>query len=113
MSRPGTIARLWQGRTRPEVADDYEAYLLREGVAKFRDRPGNLGVQMMRRALDDGTVEFSVISYWESLEAIQGYAGRDTAKTSHLARDAEYLVELPDTVKTFELKMHDWTFETR
>lgn len=27
-----TIARIWRGRTRPESADDYEAYLKIEGI---------------------------------------------------------------------------------
>lgn len=36
MPGQSTIARIWRGRTRREVADQYEAYLLAEGIPAAR-----------------------------------------------------------------------------
>ena len=62
------VAREWKGRVAPARADEYYRYLL-GGVAKLRSVPGSLGVQVMRRD-EAGAVGYTVISYWESREAI-------------------------------------------
>jgi hypothetical protein len=43
------IGRIWEGRTRAALADEYAAYLYEHGVKKLRATPGNLGVQVFRR----------------------------------------------------------------
>lgn len=101
------VARLWRGRTTESMADEYERYLYDEGVKKLRATKGNLGVQVFRRA-SDGVVEFTTISYWPSRDAIRAYAGADIAKTHHLPKDAEYLLELPPTVQHFDVAINEW-----
>ncbi len=96
------VARIWQGRTRQAVADEYAAYLYEEGVKKLRSTPGNLGVQVLRR-VHDGIAEFMTLSYWGSRDEIRAYAGADIEKAHHLAKDPEYLLELPPTVLHFEV----------
>src|SRR4051812_34638368 len=92
------IGRIWTGRTRREVADEYLDYLHREGVETIERKPGNLGVQLFRR-LDGDAAEFTTISYWPSMEAMRamrdGDDEGDLLRVAHLARDAEYLLELP------------------
>jgi heme-degrading monooxygenase HmoA len=109
-ARPGSevIARAWHGKTLREKADEYEKYLT-DAVTKFPSIPGNLGYQVMR--LDGGPdgdayVEFQVISYWESLEAIKAYAGADVRRTRSLPRDPEYLVKLEPFVRNYELRVN-------
>lgn len=95
-------ARIWHGRTKDEKADEYYAYLMEAGIKKIQSIKGNLGVQVLRGS-HDGITEFTVISYWESLEVIHNYAGEDITKTHNLPRDPEFLLELEPTVKTFEV----------
>lgn len=38
------VARVWQGRTRAAIADEYMAYMYEHGIRKIRATPGNLGV---------------------------------------------------------------------
>jgi heme-degrading monooxygenase HmoA len=111
VARPAStvIARAWHGTTRREKADEYERYLT-GAVTKFRSIPGNLGYEVMR--VDDGPsgpdlVEFQVISYWESLDAIKAYAGDDVRRTRSLPRDPEFLVDLEPWVRNYRLKVHD------
>ena len=54
--------------------------------------------------LDEGdTVEFTVISYWPSIDAIKRYAGESYQKPHHLPKDPEYLIELPQVVRHYDV----------
>ena len=99
------VAREWKGRVAPARAEEYYRYLS-EGVTKIRSVPGNLGVQVMRRD-EGGAVEYTVISYWESRNAIEAYAGRDIEKPHHLPRDREFLLELPTRVLHYDVTYAD------
>jgi len=96
------IARIWHGRTRSSKADEYYEYLNEAGVKKIQTTEGNLGVQVLRRTTR-GVTEFTVISYWESIEAIQRFAGKNYEKTHNLPKDHLYLLELEPRVKHFEV----------
>ena len=96
------VARIWQGRVPSEKADEYLAYLMEAGIKKIQTTPGNLGVQVMRR-VDGSATEFVTISYWPSRETIKAYAGDDIEKPHHLAKDPEYLLEMPERVLHYDV----------
>lgn len=95
MPARSTIARVWRGRTRPELADKYEAYLRAEGIPPLRKTA--LGVQLFR---EDGGTEtwFTTISYWPDIASMKAFTKGDPTKVHHLAKDAEYLIELPERI---------------
>ena len=95
-----TIARIWRGRTRREVADEYERYNYEIGITPLIEKA--LGVQTFREDREDES-EFMTISYWESVEAMARFTGGDPTKIHHLPRDAEFLVELPRSVQVVAL----------
>lgn len=101
------VARIWHGRTRTSKADEYYEYLKEAGIKKIRAIAGNLGVQVLRRT-DKDVTEFTVISYWESMDAIRKYAGADVEKTHNLPKDPEYLLELEPTVKHYNVVLDEW-----
>jgi len=70
------IARTWRGAVRHEDRDTYAAYMQDTGVAGYAATPGNRGVWMLRRDLDDVT-EFVMFTLWDSMEAVRGFAGDD------------------------------------
>lgn len=96
-----TIARIWRGRTRPERADAYEAYLYETGIKPLIEKA--LGVQSFREDRADET-EFVTVSYWESVEAMSRFAGDDPTRIHHLERDAEFLIALPEGVQILEIR---------
>ena len=96
------IARIWRGRTLPEKAEAYAAYLLEVGVKPLAQKA--LGAQMFREDRASET-EFVTISYWESVEAMSRFAGPDPRKIYHLERDAEFLIELPEAVQVLEIAL--------
>ncbi len=95
------IARVWHGRVKTARADEYARYI-EEAIKKFRTLPGNRGYQLMREPAGAET-HFSVISYWDSRDAIHGYAGADISKVRPLPRDPEFLIDAERYVRNYDL----------
>ncbi|MEH2502318.1 hypothetical protein V1290_001129 [Bradyrhizobium sp. AZCC 1578] len=91
-----TIARIWRGRTRPEIADSYEAYIKAEGIPPLEKTA--LGVQLFR---EDRKHEswFTTISYWPDFESMTAFTKGKPTKVHHLDRDPEFLIELPEFIQ--------------
>lgn len=66
---------------------------------------------MLREDRGDET-EFVTISYWESIEAMSRFPGPDPRRIHHLERDAEFLIELPQTVQVLKITASKGTFGT-
>jgi len=101
------VARIWHGRTPADKTDEYRQYLFDVGVKKIASLPGNRGVQMMvSKSADQG--EFMIVSYWDSIEAIKGYAGEDYTRVHDLPRDKEFLIDQEKLVRHFSLDVNLW-----
>jgi heme-degrading monooxygenase HmoA len=72
------IARHWRGWTTPANADAYEALLKTKVLPGFCEIDGYCGGYVLRNDSHDET-EFVVINFFESLEAVQRFAGPDYA----------------------------------
>ena len=96
------IARMWEGRTSVAKADAYERYIEENGVPGLKSAAGNLGVQILRRN-NPTAVEFIVISYWESRDAIKKVVGEDIERAYSLPRDPEFLLEPVTTVRHYQV----------
>ncbi|MCQ8876183.1 hypothetical protein NP945_30530 [Mesorhizobium sp. LMG17149] len=90
-----TIARIWRGRTRRDVADAYEPYLRAEGIPPLEKTA--LGVQLLR-ADRDAETWFTTISYRADMQAMTAFTKGEPTKVHHLDRDAEFLIELPERI---------------
>jgi heme-degrading monooxygenase HmoA len=96
------IARTWRGWTAVADADDYVDYLLATGIRGYRDTPGNRGAWILRR--DDGDrTEFVTLSFWESRDAVRGFAGDDIDRAVFYPEDDRFLVERELRVHHYEL----------
>jgi heme-degrading monooxygenase HmoA len=96
------IARMWRGWTRREDADEYGAYIEETGMDEYRRTPGNQGAWLLRR--DDGDrTEFVTLSFWDSLDAIRGFAGDDVERAVYYPEDERFLVEHEDTVTHWQV----------
>ena len=65
------VARTWFGRTRKEFADEYLRYNYGNGVLEVEKKRGCLGMQQLRRKMNGDVAEFTTISYWSSMEAME------------------------------------------
>jgi hypothetical protein len=104
------IGRIWTGRTRAELGDEYLRYNLEAGLREIERKRGCLGVQQFRAVRGD-IAEIRTITYWASVEemgaAMQPESG-ELLRPAHLERDREYLLELPERVELTELHVNDW-----
>lgn len=101
------IARVWHGRTSAAKAEEYRKYLFEAGVQAIAKLPGNRGVQMLV-GIGSEVGEFTVVSFWDSIEAIKGYAGEDYTKVHDLPRDAEFLIDHEPLVRHYHLDVNFW-----
>jgi heme-degrading monooxygenase HmoA len=96
------VARIWRGVVRTEDADTYAEYIRDTGFNEYAETPGNRGAHMLRRD-EDGRTEFITLSFWDSREAIQAFAGEDIEKAVLYPEDERYLIEREDTVKHYDV----------
>ncbi len=72
------IARLWNGWTTPERADDYEQLLRTEVFPGIEARrvDGLVRMELLRRTAGS-EIEFTTILWFESVDAVRSFAGED------------------------------------
>jgi len=73
------IARMWQGWTSTETADDYQRHYESEVADHLRAVPGFQGARLLRSA-DGAEVKFTSITFFTSMDAVRGFAGDDFDK---------------------------------
>lgn len=96
------IVRVWRSRAAASRAHLYPRHLTDVVLPKLRVLPGFLGAYLMQRA-DDDEVEFVVQTLWDSMQAIERFAGSepDVAVIEPEAR--EVLVAFETTVNHYEV----------
>jgi heme-degrading monooxygenase HmoA len=95
------IARIWRGTTAADRAQEYLQYIRDTGVSDYTATPGNHGVQILMRT-HDGRTDFTILSYWESMEAIKAFAGDQPEVSRYYPEDDEYLID-----KQLNVEHHD------
>ena len=73
------IKRIWHGWTASEMADTYERLLRTEIFSEIAAKKvvGYRGIELLRRSLPNGEVEFVTIMTFDDLDAVRGFAGAD------------------------------------
>lgn len=73
------ICRYWRGWATKEQAADYQRILVGAVIPAIEARriDGFLRIEMMRRDLPDGDVEFATLMWFESIDAVRNFAGED------------------------------------
>jgi heme-degrading monooxygenase HmoA len=76
------IVRTWSARADGLGAESYSRYFAGTLLPELRTLPGFAGAYLLRRDLDeDGLVELTTHTLWESLDAIRGFAGEDISRS--------------------------------
>jgi heme-degrading monooxygenase HmoA len=99
------IARMWRGLALPEKAEDYVKHLETSVLPELRQIDGFQGVEFLRKESPD-IVEFIVLTFWESMEAIRKFAG-ENAEVAVVAPAAQAMFREYDLrVKHFEVVLN-------
>jgi heme-degrading monooxygenase HmoA len=70
------IARLWSAQTTPALSDSYLSHFEQAVQPRLRELDGFLGATVCARR-EQHAVEILVTTFWESLAAIDAFAGPD------------------------------------
>ena len=96
------IARSWDGLTAARLEDAYGDYVRGTGFRDLTGTKGNRGVYLLRRREGEKT-RFRVMSLWDSMEGIRGFAGKDPERARYYPEDERFLEDLTPTVEHFEV----------
>jgi heme-degrading monooxygenase HmoA len=96
------IGRIWRGVVREKDKDTYYTYLQETGLKEYASVPGNKGVFVLRQ-VKRGTAEFTLLTLWESWDAIKAFAGPDYEKAVYYPEDEKFLLKLEPRVTHYEV----------
>ena len=96
------IVRIWHGRTKRSMADEYAEFLETRAIPDYRSVAGIIDVQVLRRNANDVT-HFLTVTRWESEEAIRSFAGADILKAKYYPEDRGCLLEFEPEVQHYEV----------
>ena len=100
------VARIWHGRTPLEKSDEYYEFLRQRAVPDYKSVPGNRGVYLLREHREDAA-HFLTLTFWDSLEAIRGFAGDDLTRAKYYPEDKGFLLEFEERVRHYEVHAGD------
>jgi heme-degrading monooxygenase HmoA len=96
------LARIWHGTTTLTQADDYLAFLKQRAIPDYQSTAGNRGVYILRR-IEGEQAHFLTLTFWESREAIQMFAGGEIEKAKYYPEDKDFLLQFEPTVAHYEV----------
>jgi heme-degrading monooxygenase HmoA len=96
------IVRIWRGAVQAGDADAYVRYVQETGIDGYKRTPGNRGAWVMW-APDGDRAEIVTLSFWESWEAIKGFAGEDIGRAVFYPEDDRFLVDRDLTVRHYQV----------
>jgi heme-degrading monooxygenase HmoA len=100
------IARVWTAQAAVSESRVYATHFQKQVVPTLRRVAGYRGAKLLAREID-GDVELVVVTTWESLPAIQGFAGGDLT-AAVIAPEAQMLLTRFDTrVRHYEVMLDD------
>lgn len=96
------IARTWHGIVPQCKKENYLEYLKKTGLSDYRKSEGNLGIQVLRKDVEQVT-HFFLITFWDSVKSIKKFAGEEYTRARYYPDDEAYLLELEPFVDHFEV----------
>ena len=96
------IARVWSARTTPALSDAYVHHFEQAVQPQLSMVEGFLGATVATRTLS-GSTEILVTTYWETLAAIDAFAGADRESAVVGAEAAALLTDYDHRVRHFVL----------
>jgi len=96
------IARIWHGVTPASKADEYLDFLRKRAVPDYQSIKGNQGVYLLRRVEGDVS-HFLTLTFWESVEAVQRFAGSNIEQARYYPEDKAFLLEFERTATHYEV----------
>ncbi|MHA1538084.1 MAG: antibiotic biosynthesis monooxygenase [Alphaproteobacteria bacterium] len=100
------VGRIWRGWTTQGNADAYETLLRTEIFPGIENKnvAGYQGIQLFRRQIDSGEVEFMTVMWFASWAAVKDFAGEDFEQAYVPARAREVLARFDERSRHYEIR---------
>ena len=96
------IARHWKGIAKPGLGSTYKRHLLAETFPGLSKIQGFIKASILKRAVPGGE-EFLIITEWDSVQAIEAFAGEDAESAVVPAKVQEMMVEYDKKATHYEI----------
>lgn len=96
------VARVWHGAVPLEKAELYLSLMRIVALEGYQSVPGNRAAYVLQRVAD-GLAHFTTLTFWESRDAIRGFAGDDIETAKYYDFDRFFLVELEPHVRHYDV----------
>ena len=100
------IARVWSAQATPAQAPGYVEHLRTRVLPSVRAVDGFVEAMLLQRAIP-GAVEIIVITFWQSVDAIRGFAGEDLERAVIADEAAALLTQFDRRVRHYEVAVKD------
>ncbi len=100
------IARLWTARLAPADTPIYANHLKSQVLATLRSVEGDLGAKLLERETTAG-VEVVVMTFWQSLDSIEKFAGPDLEKAVVSDEIVSLFLQYDACVRHYEVVVTD------
>jgi heme-degrading monooxygenase HmoA len=97
------IERVWSARTAGNGPVAYAEYFRRVVLPELAAVPGYRGARLLQREMPGGATEIVVVTRWESLAAVRGFAGDDIERAVVHDEAAALFSDYDRTVRHFEI----------
>jgi len=96
------IVRMWHGRVPTVKADAYREFTNKRAIPDYQSAKGNISVHILERREGDIT-HFIALTFWESLEAVKGFAGDNVEVAKYYPEDKDFLIDFEPMVVHYEV----------
>jgi heme-degrading monooxygenase HmoA len=104
------IARRWRVWTDEDGADGLTEYLRGTGVGAALNTLGCLGALLLRSDVTNAEVEFTLFTFWDSIDAVQAFAGSDYLRAMTYPADRGHFTRFDEIVEHLDVAAHDRLF---
>ena len=96
------IARIWHGTTKIEDYETYTDLMKSMAIPDYEKTEGFVKLSFLRN-ITDNKAHFTLITFWDSLDAIKNFAGEDYEKAKYYPEDNKFLLEFEERVTHYEV----------
>jgi heme-degrading monooxygenase HmoA len=96
------IARIWHGKTHVDDLERYSEFLKEVAIPDYKAIAGNKGCTFLRR-VENNEAHFTLITFWDSVDSIKQFAGKDYEKAKYYPEDKQFLLDFEDKVEHYEV----------
>ena len=100
------IARVWSAQTTPTQAPAYVEHLQSQVLPALRKIDGFGGVLLLQRPTNEAA-EILVITFWQSLDSLRGFAPADLEEAVVAAEAVPLLTQFDRRVRHYEVVVNE------